>query len=119
MYNKKLVNDLDKRRLFKTNKFHDDNTEEEYYWDDYDTTYGYKMNTEACCLPRKPVSIGERHIPKITNHPVNLHKGEKIKILLSYNIYKNTKSSQTSPEYYFPGPHHNFKPFFVNFKIAK
>ena len=29
-----------KRKLFKTNIFHDDN-KEEYYWDDYDTTHYY------------------------------------------------------------------------------
>ena len=90
MYNTKLVDKLNKRKLFKKHIFHNNNIEEEYYWDDYNITYGYKMNTEACCLPQKPVSIGERHIPKMTNVSVSvyLHKGEKIKILLSNNTYK-------------------------------
>ena len=45
---------------------HNDNTEEEYYWDDYDLK-----------LTNKPVTITQRHIPKITNRPVNLHSNEK------------------------------------------
>ena len=135
MYNKKLVDNICKRKLFKTNTFHHNNTEEEYYWDDYDTTYGYKMNTEACCLPEKPVNIST-HLPKskITNRPVNLHANEKIKTLLTWNTYINNKSTQTDPptttdentqtfpQYYFsqtsrfPGPssNFNFAPFNPN-----
>ena len=131
MSNTKLLNDLYKRKLFKSHIYHESNIEEEYYWDDYDTTYGYKMNVEACCLPCKPVYITTRHTPKIKNHPINLHKGEKTKTLLTWNTHHNTKSTQTDnsntcnettqtfPQFYFsqrtrfPGPssNFNFEPF--------
>ena len=41
------------RKLFKKHIFHDDNIEEEYYWDDYDTTHTYKMNTLANISPKQ------------------------------------------------------------------
>ena len=56
-----------KRKVFKTHIFHNNNIEEEYHWDDYDTTYGYKINTEACCLPNKPVSIEPVITQKLLN----------------------------------------------------
>ena len=39
--NKKLLTDLYKRKIFKTNIFHNDNNDE-YEWDDYDTTHFYE-----------------------------------------------------------------------------
>ena len=52
MYDKKLASKLYDRKLFKKHIFHQDNTDEDaYFWDDYDTTYGYKMNVLACLLP--------------------------------------------------------------------
>ena len=124
MYNTKLVNNLTKRKLFKTYIFHNNNIEEEYYWDDYDTTYGYKMNTDACCLPKKPVYIAARRYPKITKRPVNLHKDEKVKTLLTWHTYINSKSTQTEnptsdsstqtfPKLYLPDTrsNYNFEPF--------
>ena len=48
--NTKELNYIFNRKAIKTYIFHRDNIEEEYYWDDYDTTYGYKMNTLANCL---------------------------------------------------------------------
>ena len=127
MYNNKLVNDLCKRKLFKTNVYHKNNSDEEYYWDDYDTTYSYK--------PRNPVRISTRHIPKIKNKPINLHANEKVKILLTRKAHKASQTSiqtcnattqtdasntttdettQTFLQYYFsqtsrfPGPSSNF-----------
>ena len=118
MYNTKLVDKLNKRKVFKKHVFHRDNIEEEYYWDDYDTTYGYKMNTLANCLigVKKTTIHSATPCPKqdkTTQTTFCLPKPQSTKILLS------NSSTQTSPEYYFPGPDHYFKPFFANFKIPK
>ena len=110
---------------------HNDNTEEEYYWDDYDLK-----------ITSKPINIHTtRHIPKITNRPINLHSNEKIKILVSRKLsvstqtdnpptYDNTTqttdtptcgnscdtTSQTFPKFYFPRTksNFNFEPFNTN-----
>ena len=95
---------------------HNNNTEEEYYWDDYDLK-----------LTSKHVTIKQRHIPKMTNVSVSkyLHRNEKIKILISNTSEASTQttepstcddSSQTFPKFYFPRPksNFNFEPFNTN-----
>ena len=86
---------------------HNNNTEEEYYWDDYDLK-----------LTSKHVTIKQRHIPKMTNVSVSkyLHRNDKIKILVSRKLSVSTQtdnpvcddSSQTFPKFYFPRPRSNF-----------
>ena len=111
---------------------HNDNTEEEYYWDDYDLK-----------LTSKPINIHTtRHIPKMTNVSVSeyLHRNEKIKILVSRKLSVSTQTdtlvcddttqttvtptcdnscdatSLTFPKCYFPKPksNFNFEPFNTN-----
>ena len=95
---------------------HNDNTEEEYYWDDYDLK-----------PTSKPINIHTtQHIPKMTNVSVSeyLHRNEKIKILVSRKLSVSTQtdnpvcddSSQTFPKFYFPRPksNFNFEPFNTN-----
>ena len=104
--------------VFKKHIFHNDNIEEEYYWDDYDTTI--PPATPVC----KHVTIKQRHIPKITNRPINLLSNAKIKILVSRKLSVSTQtdnpvcddSSQTFPKFYFPRPksNFNFEPFNTN-----
>ena len=91
MYNKKLVNDLYNRKLFKTHIFHRDNTDdEEYYWDDYDIknyhTNNPKQPKSSMYLPRPSVQIIKTNIP---NEP------------------KSNKSTQTLPKFYLPNHRFN------------
>ena len=128
MYKNKLINDLSKRKVFKKN-IYNDNNDEGYIWDDYDTIHYYTNENEdewflpkpekqdkACqssTPPPKPIYITIRHTPKFTKHQVNLHKNEKTKTLLTWETHHNTKSTQTLPQFYFPGPssNFNFQPF--------
>ena len=108
MYNEKLVDNLNKCKVFKKHVFHHDNIKEKYYWDDYDTTYGYKINTLANCIMDNKTKQISSCLPK----------PQATKILLLSNSSTQT-SPNVYPEYYFPGTNNYFTPFFANFKIAK
>ena len=116
--NKRELEYIFARKLFKKHIFHNDNIEEEYYWDDYDTTYGYKMNTLANCLsPKQIPPLKKKHTTCLPRPPV-------VKILLS-NLSTQTiplvcnaastqtnksdcdASSQTFPKFYFPSHRFN------------
>ena len=108
MYNNKLVKDLDKRKLFKTNKFHDDN-KEEYYWDDYDTqinTPGIKIKTYI--TPLELMKIHETASPTtkfIYNKITNRDRCFIEKLVLIYNSHIKTNPIQhtsTQTGYYHP-----------------
>ena len=94
---------------------HNDNTEEEYYWDDYDITS--PLTSISTTIPPttpvcKHITIKQRHIPKMTNVLVSkyLHRNEKIKILVSRKLSVSTQtdnpvcddSSQTFPNFISP-----------------
>ena len=100
IHNKRELDYIFERKLFKKHIFHNDNIEEEYYWDDYDTTYVYKMNTPPNCptpISNKVVTqiVKSRHIPKITNRPICLHNNEQINILKT-RLSHTDKSVQTN-----------------------
>ena len=131
IHNKRELDYIFARKLFKKHIFHNDNIEEEYYWDDYDTTIPQAPTLPVC----KHVTIKQRHIPKITKHPINLHN-TSVKIFSnnSSNVSTQTdasvsdgtsqttnpstcdNTSQTFPKFYFPGTRSNFKfePFNTN-----
>ena len=84
IHNERELKYIFSKKVFKKHVFHHDNIEEEYYWDDYDTTYGYKPNTLANCPPSMspvkpvkpavkpaviPITIKSRHQPKIAKQP--------------------------------------------------
>ena len=116
--NTKELNYIFKRKAFKTYIFHCDNIEEEYYWDDYDTTYGYKMNTLAYCLigtkkttihsatpcPTKDTETQTKiSQPTIIQPTSYLPKPQVEKILLSntstqtnYPVYSNSSTQTTN-----------------------
>ena len=119
MYNTKLVDNLNKRKLFKKHIFHNNNIEEEYYWDDYDTTYGYKMNTQANCLigVKKTTIHSATPCPTQTKATQTTHclpSPQIKKILLSNTSSQTTNtiicnsSTQTQSKLYF---NLNFYPF--------
>ena len=109
MYNKKLVNDLDKRRLFKTNKFHDSNTEEEYYWDDHDThIYNPGIRIKTYITPSQLLNIhynSSSNTKLIYNKIPNI-KGRVIKkLIIIYNTHIKIipfQHSSTQTGYYQP-----------------
>ena len=53
MYNTKLVNDLNKKKLFKKHVYHNDNVEG-YTWDNYHTMWYYTNKNEGISFPPKP-----------------------------------------------------------------
>ena len=126
VYNKKLASKLYTRKLFKTYVFHNDNTEEEYYWDDHDTTNYYIIKPKqsakpsakpsprpkpTTCLPRPPVE-------KILFSNSSTQNNSTSTQTNSSN-QNNTTSTQTSPKFYFPRHRFNLKvePFNTNLSL--
>ena len=128
--NTKELNYIFNRKLFKKNVFHRDNIEEEeYYWDDYDTTYGYKINTLANCLIGVKKTTIHSNTPypthdKPTQTPYCLPRPQIKKILLSNsstqfpsNTIVCNSSTQTHPKLYLHlnhNPNINIQPFNTN-----
>ena len=124
MYNNKLVNDLNKRKVFKKHVYHNDNVEG-FTWDDYDTMHYYTNENEDAWFLPKPKKEDKEWQTLAPKHTSCLPKPPS-KILLTWNTYKNSKSTQTDPpdtntqdtqtfpQYYFsqtsrfPGPSSNF-----------
>ena len=100
MYNTKLVDDLNKRKLFKKHVYHNDNVEG-YTWGDYDTMYYYTNENEDTWFlpkPKKEDKACQAFLPtlkeKTPKHTSCLPKPPS-KTILTWNTYKNSKSAQT------------------------
>ena len=101
VYNEKELEYIFARKAFKKHVFHNDNIEEEYYWDDYDTTKYYIINTKSSvrqtpmCPPKKLSPP-----PKIITAPMKLPKNTTClqrppvaKILVSRNSSRQTQTN--------------------------
>ena len=97
MYNAKLVDDLNKRKLFKKHIFHNSNIEEEYTWDNYDTMYYYTNENEDTWFlpkPKKEDTACQASLPPLKSKPPP--PKPQTKILMTWNTYNNSKTTQTN-----------------------
>ena len=134
IHNKRELDYIFARKLFKKHIFHNDYIEEEYYWDDYDTTYGHKMNTLANLLP-KQLEKSSQTIPPLKKKPTMCLPRPPVKKILLTNSSTQTASNQTtqttqtnpscqtastqtSPKFYFPRHRYNLNvaPYNTNLK---
>ena len=139
MYNKILANKLYTRKLFKTYIFHRDNTEEEYYWDEYDTKNYYiikrtikhtnkpkqtekqteklppKTPKSLMCLPKPSVQIIKTNIPHKSDSSSQTQSSQTNKSTQTFNPVCDG-STQTFPKFYFPRHRSNLnvEPFNTN-----
>ena len=98
MHKTKLVEDLNKRKLFKKDVFHKNNTEEEYYWDDYDLgfyskipTYNPNIQIKTNITPSKLIQIHGSASPntKFIYNKISPKSTERFikKLIIIYNTH--------------------------------
>ena len=101
--NKKLLDNLYKRKIFKTNIFHDDNKDENYEWDDYDTTH-YYPETELdpshilVNYQKKKIFINSTH------QPIPTFNSEWMNIEIQQNGKKEFRSVKQIGDYIYKNP---------------
>ena len=82
MYNTKLVNDLNKRKVFKKHVCHNDNVEG-FTWDNYDTMFYYTSENEDVWFLPKP-----KRRQSMSNFVINIY------VMFAKTSIKNTNDME-------------------------